>query len=121
MKKIFLLAVFAVMSITVSAQSNTDGNTDGKYEHFINVFIDWGTVMSKQPAVPRVSVEDKKPDYIYDSNGEKMKFASRNGLMNYFTKKGWIFVQLSGNELLFKKYIKDESEVKKEFIFKEDL
>ena len=84
MKKLFLLAVFAVFSLAINAQSMTDG----MYEHFINVNIEWGGSVSKTPYIPLVSVENKKGDYIYDSNGDKIKFASRSSLINYFDLYG---------------------------------
>lgn len=121
MKKLFLVAVFAVLSLTASAQNKNDGT----YEYFINVYVEWGGSVSKKPYIPVVSIDDSKVDYIYDTDGDKLKFASRSALINYFTKLGWIFVQDmkegTTENILFKKMLSNEKEAKNGIVFKDDL
>ena len=123
MKKFLFLAFFAVFSLVANAQNGNDGT----YEHFMCVDIEWGGSVSKKPYIPMVSIEDKKIDYIYGVDGEKIKFASRSALINYFIKLGWVFVQdVNGNTngvgyIIFKKVVKNEQEVKSGILFKDDI
>jgi hypothetical protein len=120
MKKLLVLALFAVMSLAVNAQSPNDE----KYEYFIEVYFEW----TGKNWTPRVAF-DEEEQYIYDANGEKLKFKNRGAAINYFTKLGWSFVQYvkmgdngaSGNHVFFKKTLKSTEEAKKGFTFKEDL
>ena len=123
MKKLLLLSIFAVFSLVANAQNENDGT----YEHFICVDIEWGGSVSKKPYIPLVSIENEKEDYIYDVDGEKIKFASRSALINYFIKLGWFFVQdVNGKSndvgyVIFKKIVKNEQEAKKGILFKDDI
>ena len=117
MKKIFLIALFAVMSLTVNAQNKNDGT----YEHFIIVYTQHATIGAKKPCIPMVAVEDEKLDYLYDSKGEQIKFYNTGAMINYFTKKGWAFVQREGDYYYFKKIVKDVTEAKEGIILKNDI
>jgi hypothetical protein len=120
MKKILFFAFFAVMSLTVSAQNKNDGT----YEYFIEVYLEWGG----KNHIPNVYFENDDSKYIYDTNGEKLKFKSRSAVINYFTKLGWIFVQdiITGStnnseHLLLKKQIENIQDAKKGLIFEDEL
>jgi hypothetical protein len=120
MKKILFFAFFAVMSLTVSAQNKNDGT----YEYFIEVYLEWGG----KNHIPNVYFENDDSKYIYDTNGEKLKFKSRSAVINYFTKLGWIFVQdiITGStnnseRLLLKKQIENIQDAKKGLIFEDEL
>ena len=119
MKKILFFAFFAVMSLTVSAQNKNDGT----YEYFIEVYLEWGG----KNHIPNVYFENDDSKYIYDTNGEKLKFKSRSAVINYFTKLGWIFVQdiITGStnnseRLLLKKQIENIQDAKKGLIFEDE-
>ncbi len=87
--------------------------------------IDFGTIGSKKPIIPLVSVDDNRLDNIYDSNGEKIKFGSRSGLINYFIKMGWTLVQVVTKDniemIYFKKMVSSPQEAKNGILFKDDL
>lgn len=121
MKKSFLLSFFVVFCLNISAQNNNDE----KYEYYINVTIEYGMMGQKKPIIPLVSIEDRMVDYIYNENGEKIKFANRGSLINFFIKLDWTFVQVlsHGNieHFYFKKLVSSSEEVKKGLIFKDDL
>ena len=120
MKKVLVLALFAVMSLAVNAQAPNDE----RYEYFIEVYFEW----TGKNWAPQVSF-DEDGQYIYDENGEKIKFKNRGAAINYFTKLGWTFVQyvkigdngISGNIAFFKKTLKSTEEAKKGFTFKDDV
>lgn len=118
MKKILLLAVFAVISLAVNAQTNNEST----YEFFIDVHLVW----AGKNFVPHLYFDDKASEYIYDASGEKLKFKSRSSIINHFTKLGWSFVQnvkaSNGDEwFLLKKQVKTVQEAKEGLIFENDL
>ena len=121
MKKFILLAVLTLVSLTLSAQNKNDG----QYEHYMDVMIEFGTVMSKNPVIPLVSINDNRLDYIYDTNGEKIKFAGRSSMINYFIKLGWTFVQAvtkgEREMIYFKKMVNNPQEAKEGILYKDDL
>ena len=73
----------------MSLASNAQNKNDGTYEYFIEVYLEWGG----KSHIPNVYFENDESKYIYDANGEKLKFRSRSAVINYFTKLGWTFVQ----------------------------
>ena len=112
------MAVFAVMSLAANAQNKNDGT----YEFFIDVYLEWGG----KSYIPNVYFDGRVSENIYDANGEKLKFKGRSGVINYFTKLGWSFVEHinapNGYEwLLLKKQVKNVQEAKEGLIFKDDL
>lgn len=121
MKKFILSAVLALVCLALSAQNNNGE----KYEHYMDVMIEFGTVMSQKPVIPLVSINDNRLDYIYDTNGEKIKFAGRSSLINYFIKLGWTFVQVvtkGDREMIyFKKMVNNPQEAKEGILYKDDL
>jgi hypothetical protein len=120
MKKLFLLAVFTVLSLTTNAQNKNEGS----YEYYIEVYLEWGG----KNHIPNVYFENDESKNIFDANGEKLKFKSRSAVINYFTKLGWTFVQdiVTGStnnseRLLLKKQIENIQDAKKGLIFEDDL
>ncbi len=117
MKKFLLLFVFAIMCFTANAQNKNDGTS----EYFIEVYLEWGG----KNHIPIVFYENNEGEYIYDTNGDKLKFKSRSAVINHFTKLGWEFVYIIANgadeRLLLKKQIKNVLEAKEGLIFKNDL
>ncbi len=120
MKKLFLLVVFTFLSLATNAQSKNDAT----YEYFIDVYLAWGG----KNYIPSVYFENDVPKYIYDANGEKLKFKSRSAVINYFTKLGWTFVQdivtgsdNSSESILLKKQIENIQDAKKGLIFEDEV
>lgn len=115
MKKICLLALFAVLSIGVNAQNQNEE----PYEFFIDVALNHG----KDYTVAVAFTNDDK-EWICDENGNKMKFKNKSNVINYFTKKGWTFVQINtytisagmstavSDYMLLKKIVKSDEEAK---------
>ncbi len=91
----------------------------------MDVMIEFGTVMSKNPVIPLVSINDNRRDYIYDTNGEKIKFAGRSSMINHFIKMGWTFVQVvtkgEREMIYFKKMVNNPQEAKEGILYKDDL
>ena len=120
MKRFLLLVVFTVLSLATNAQSKNDAT----YEYFIDVYLEWGG----KNHIPNVYFENDDSKYIYDANGEKLKFKSRSAVINYFTKLGWTFVQdiVTGSDnsseyILLKKQIENIQDAKKGLIFEDEV
>jgi hypothetical protein len=120
MKRFLLLVVFTVLSLATNAQSKNDAT----YEYFIEVYLEWGG----KNHIPNVYFENDVSKYIYDANGEKLKFKSRSAVINYFTKLGWTFVQVfvtgsdnSSEYILLKKQIENTQDAKKGLIFEDEV
>ena len=120
MKRFLLLVVFTVLSLATNAQSKNDAT----YEYFIEVYLEWGG----KNHIPNVYFENDVNKYIYDANGEKLKFKSRSAVINYFTKLGWTFVQdivtgsdNSSEHILLKKQIENIQDAKKGLIFEDEV
>ena len=120
MKRFLLLVVFTVLSLATNAQSKNDGT----YEYFIEVYLAW----DGKNHIPNVYFENDVSKYIYDANGEKLKFKSRSAVINYFTKLGWTFVQVfvtgsdnSSEYILLKKQIENIQDAKKGLIFEDEV
>ena len=124
MKSFLLLVVFTVLSLATNAQSKNDAT----YEYFIDVYLAWGG----NNYIPNVYFENDVSKYIYDANGEKLKFKSRSAVINYFTKLGWTFVQdivtgmatssnNSSEYILLKKQIENIQDAKKGLIFEDEV
>lgn len=120
MKKLLLLSIFAVFSLATNAQSKNDAT----YEYFIEVYLEWGG----KNHIPNVYFENDEGKYIYDANGEKLKFKSSSAVINYFTKLGWTFVQYivtgsnnSSKHILLKKQIENIQDAKKGLIFEDEV
>ena len=120
MKRFLLLVVFTVLSLATNAQSKNDAT----YEYFIEVYLEWGG----KNHIPNVYFENDEGKYIYDANGEKLKFKSRSAVINYFTKIGWTFVQdiVTGSDnsseyILLKKQIENIQDAKKGLIFEDEV
>ena len=115
MKKFYLLALFAVLCIEVNAQKQSEE----PYEFFIDVALNHG---KEYTAAVAFTNDDK--EWICDENGNKMKFKNKSNVINYFTKKGWTFVQINtytisagmstavSDYMLLKKCVKSEEEAK---------
>ena len=120
MKRFLLLVVFTVLSLATNAQSKNDAT----YEYFIEVYLAW----DGKNHIPNVYFENDVSKYIYDANGEKLKFKSRSAVINYFTKLGWTFVQdivigsdNSSEYILLKKQIENIQDAKKGLIFEDEV
>jgi hypothetical protein len=120
MKRFLLLVVFTVLSLATNAQSKNDAT----YEYFIEVYLAW----DGKNHIPNVYFENDVSKYIYDANGEKLKFKSRSAVINYFTKLGWTFVQdiVTGSDnsseyILLKKQIENIQDAKKGLIFEDEV
>ena len=118
MKRFLLLVVFTVLSLATNAQSKNDAT----YEYFIEVYLEWGG----KNHIPNVYFENDVSKYIYDANGEKLKFKSRSAVINYFVKLGWTYVEdmltrVGSEMLLFKKQINSVQDAKEGLILKEGL
>jgi hypothetical protein len=120
MKRFLLLVVFTVLSLATNAQSKNDAT----YEYFIEVYLAW----DGKNHIPNVYFENDVSKYIYDANGEKLKFKSRSAVINYFTKLGWTFVQVfvtgsdnSSEYILLKKQIENIQDAKKGLIFEDEV
>ena len=120
MKRFLLLVVFTVLSLATNAQSKNDAT----YEYFIDVYLAW----DGKNHIPNVYFENDVSKYIYDANGEKLKFKSRSAVINYFTKLGWTFVQVfvtgsdnSSEYILLKKQIENIQDAKKGLIFEDEV
>lgn len=122
MKKFYLLALFAVLSIEVNAQNQsekTQNRSEEPYEFFIDVALNHG---KEYTAAVAFTNDDK--EWICDENGNKMKFKNKSNVINYFTQKGWTFVHIDhytisaglstavSDFLLLKKIVKSEEEAK---------
>ena len=115
MKKFYLLALLAVLSIEVNAQNQSEE----PYEFFIDVALNHG---KEYTAAVAFTNDDK--ECICDENGNKMTFKNKSNVINYFTKKGWTFVQINtytinagmstvvSDYMLLKKCVKSEEEAK---------
>ena len=115
MKKFYLLALFVVLNIEVNAQNQSEE----PYEFFIDVALNHG---KEYTAAVAFTNDDK--EWICDENGNKMKFKNKSNVINYFTKKGWTFVQINtytisagmstavSDYMLLKKCVKSEEEAK---------
>jgi hypothetical protein len=115
MKKFYLLALFVVLNIEVNAQNQSEE----PYEFFIDVALNHG----KEYTAAVAFTNDEK-EWICDENGNKMKFKNKSNVINYFTKKGWTFVQINtytisagmstavSDYMLLKKCVKSEEEAK---------
>ena len=104
MKRFLLLVVFTVLSLATNAQSKNDAT----YEYFIEVYLAW----DGKNHIPNVYFENDVSKYIYDANGEKLKFKSRSAVINYFTKLGWTFVQV---------FVENIQDAKKGLIFEDEV
>lgn len=85
MKRLFMLAVLAIMAVTASAQKRVFCEivgTQGLLSKKVTVTIDLG---QKQSAF--------KWQGLVDENGEPMKFNSMVDAMNYMGSLGWEFEQ----------------------------
>lgn len=115
MKKFYFLAFLAVLSIEINAQNQSEE----LYEFFIDVALNHG---KEYTAAVAFTNDDK--EWICDENGNKMKFKNKSNVINYFTKKGWTFVQINtytisagmstavSDYMLLKKCVKSEEEAK---------
>jgi hypothetical protein len=118
MKKYLILIMLLLGICSVNAQNKNDGS----YDYYMDVYLDWGgknhTVM--------VFLENNEGEYIYGSDGEKLKFKSRSAVINYFVKLGWTYVEdmltrVGSEMLLFKKQINSVQDAKEGLILKEGL
>lgn len=115
MKKICLLALFAVLSIGVNAQNQSDE----PYDFFIDVALIW----EGKDFLASVAFTNDEKEYICDERGNKMKFKNSSNVINNFTKLGRTFVHyvqhnvVSGKSasahIFFKKSVRSEEEAKK--------
>lgn len=124
MKKFYFLAFLAVLSIEVNAQNQSEE----PYEFFIDVALNHG---KEYTAAVAFTNDDK--EWICDENGNKMKFKNKSNVINYFTKKGWTFVQINtytisagmstavSDYMLLKKCVKSEEEAKESIKIESDF
>lgn len=120
MKKVVFIILFSLLCIESRSQSNNEN-----YECFMEVWMEW----KGKDYLPYIAFDDMLLTNIYSEDGEKLKFKSRSGVINYFTKKGWTFVQffsttqggVRNDYLILKKDVKNIDEAKKGLILKEDL
>ena len=115
MKRFYLLALFAVLSIEVNAQNQSEE----PYDFFIDVALNHG---KDYTAAVAFTNDDK--EWICDEKGNKMKFKNKSNIINYFTKKGWTFVHIDhytisagsstaiSDFILLKKKVKSEEKAK---------
>lgn len=109
-KLLFLLLLF----ITLPACAQRIDKPGEPYEYFIQVdFI--GEISGKFKA--KINFYDGAgSQYIVDENKKKIEFNNRGDIINYFTKRGWVFVDFYDvsryYEIVFKKEVKDDSEIK---------
>ena len=113
MKRFCLMALFVVLCVGVDAQNQSEE----PYDFFIDVALNHG---KDYTAAVAFTNDDK--EWICDENGNKMKFKNKSNVINYFTKKGWTFVQIItisagmsiavSDYMLLKKSVKSEAEAK---------
>jgi len=117
MKKILVLTLMSICYLTSFAQNQNEA----AYDYFIEVNLEWGG----KSWIPVVSVADKNDEYIYDEQGEKLRFKSRSELINYFTKLGWSFehsIRNNNSDVFFlKKKLKNDEDAKNGLKFKDNI
>ena len=115
MKKICLFALFVVLCVGVNAHNQSEE----PYEFFIDVALNHG-----KDYTAAVAFSNNEKEWICDENGNKVKFKNKSNVINYFTKKGWTFVQINtytisagmntvvSDYILLKKIVKSDEEAK---------
>ena len=107
MKKLLLLSSL-FLSLNVSAQRIDKPNEPYDIYCTVSITLEASIIMG----------EDKEEYYILNENGEKMKFNKETQIMTYMSKKGWDYVERTGDyklDFLFRKKIKSDEEAFSDF------
>ena len=117
MKKILLLAVFTVLSLTTNAQNfKNDGKPYSSYCIITNYIDSW------------IQIKGLGLQYfkdLYDEKGEKVKATNDADALTYMSKWGWEFVSISIDNnskcFILKKTVNNDNEAKEGLYFKSDF
>lgn len=106
MKKILIIALTAVLPSLVSAQ-RIDKPGEPYYVYCtVSSVIDATLVIG----------EDEDEFYILDDKDNKIKFENGTQVRTYMSKRGWEYVERTGNsDFLFRKKVKSDEEAFSDF------
>lgn len=103
MKKI----VFALLVMfSLPAFSQRVDKPGEPYEYYCRIFY-----FSTNVQITLPTDDGKKEVYLRDENGKKISFATDLDVINYFTKRGWIYVEKDGSYRIIKKIITDDKQL----------
>lgn len=103
-----------------SIGTNAQNQGEEPYEFFIDVAL-----KHNKEYTAAVAFTNDEKDWICDESGNIVKFKNKSNVINYFTKKGWTFVQINtytisagmstvvSDYMLLKKIVKSDEEAKK--------
>jgi len=124
MKKILFSMALALMSVTVSAQS------EKPFPVYCNVmgYNFWGVGKVKVQLDMGRFTRGKGFESIYEPDGKKKKFHTMMSVLNYMAERGWkcigtYFVTVGKSNVihyLLEKYVNDPEEMKEGLILKEE-
>ena len=121
MKKLLLLGLLSVFSFVSYAQNYTN---DGKpYDYFCMM-----QGLKNLSGVLRIQIiwnNTEKHENLRDEKGEKVEFKSIVDMLNYMSKRGWIYVEQitydNVHNYLFKKTVTNDDEAKEGLYFESDF
>lgn len=125
MKKILLLALFAVFSLGVNAQNYKN---DGKPYAFYCQLVGFKNLAAQlRLKVLWNNMQDE--NNLRDENGKKIEFFSMVDAMNYMSKRGWDYVECvtykegTSNVVhyIFRKFVTNDEEAKEGLYFESDF
>lgn len=120
MKKLLLIA-FLLISVGANAQNVKN---DGKpYDYFCMM-----QGFKNLSGVLRIQIiwdKKEKHEYLRDEKGEKVEFKSIVDMLNYMSKRGWIYVEQvvydKVQNYVFKKSVTNDEEAKEGLYFESDF
>ena len=103
MKKI-VFALLIMFSIPALAQRIDKPGEP--YEYYCRIFY-----ISTNIQITLPTEDGKKEVYLRDENGKKISFLTDIDAINYFTKRGWIYVEKDGSYRIIKKIVTDDKQL----------
>jgi len=115
MKKLLFIVLLALLSLKVSAQALIT-DADGRYPVYCTImcYNSWGqgnfSVDFNFGGGEKWAESTCK---LLDDNGDRLKFTSPMGAVNYFAKRGWKMVSAINKytEFIMVKYIKSDNDI----------
>jgi len=125
MKKILLLALFAVFYLGVNAQNYKN---DGKPYAFYCQLVGQKN-LAGQLRLKILWNNMKEENNLRDENGKKIEFFTMVDAMNYMSKRGWDYVECVTYKdgatnvvhYIFRKYVTTDEEAKEGLYFETDF